>query len=107
MTPYKVCSFSFEISEVCGHEPPFGALVSGLSFRLSRRSVVSLVVQLSAATTIWALAATPRDSRLFTEGEQYRVLPACEALPIRSPGISVVMTADMRAVRRLRELAAA
>jgi len=36
MTPYKVCSFSFEISEVCGHEPPFGALLSGLSFRLSR-----------------------------------------------------------------------
>jgi hypothetical protein len=30
------CGFSFEMSEACGHKPPFGRDLTGLSFQFSR-----------------------------------------------------------------------
>jgi hypothetical protein len=65
------------MSEACGHKPPFGGGSHRFVVPVSRCSVVFLVVQLSAATTIYDLPADGHGLAIAadTEGEQSRVLP--------------------------------
>jgi len=78
MTPYMrccCCGFSFEMSEACGHKPPFGCgshrfvvPVFSMICRLPRGKVVGGHYDLPADGHGLTIAAD-------TEGEQPRVLP--------------------------------
>jgi hypothetical protein len=95
-TPYNDCGFSFEMSEACGHKPPFG--------RASRRFVVPVfsvicrffVVLLSAATTICPRAATASRSRLSRRVSSPGCYRRARALPIADCSDLVIVPTSRR-----------